>query len=263
MVGAAILISLGLFALLVPLLSGIDPIAVHPERKLAPPGPDYLLGADQFGRDVAARLAAGIQLSALVAFTSVAIALVIGSAIGVVAGYVGGRSDEVLMRMTDVLLSFPYVVLAIALAAAIGSGVVNVILIIGVLRLPHFARIARGAVLTIKHLDYVLAARALGQSPAFIVLRHVLPNSLTPLMVMVAISAANAITAEAAMSFLGLGINPPAPSLGNMLSDAQQYVLAAPRLAVWPGLTISLIVLAVNLVGDSLQEALDPRLRSQ
>lgn len=261
LLGMMIVGLLALFATLAPILIAADPVAVRPERKLAPPGPDYLLGADQFGRDVAVRLALGMRLSLLVALASVAFALVAGAGLGVIAGYLGGWWDELLMRATDVLLSFPYIVLAIALAAVIGPGLVNVILIIAILRLPHFARLARGSVLTVKQLDYVLAARALGQRPGLILLRHVVPNSLSPLMVMASVSAATAINAEAAMSFLGLGVNPPTPSLGNMLSEAQQYVLAAPGLALWPGLALSLIVLALNLVGDSLQETLDPRLR--
>lgn len=263
LVGLGLLLAIAVFAVAHPVITGIDPTEVHPERKLAAPGPDYLLGADQFGRDVAARLAMGAKLSLLVAASSVAFAMVVGTGIGLIAGYAGGWWDEGLMRATDVILSFPYIVLAIALAAAVGSGLTNVILIIAVLRLPHFARLARGSVLVVKKLDYVLAARAIGQRPSMLVWRHILPNSLSPLLVMAAVSSATAIIAEAALSFLGLGINPPTPSLGNMLSDAQQYVLASPGLAVSPGLLISLIVLGLNLMGDTLQELLDPRLRER
>lgn len=259
--GLVTLLVLGSFAVLAPLMLDTDPTTVQADDALASPGGGYLLGTDQFGRDVAARLAVGVRLSLLVAFASVTLALVVGSAMGIAAGYIGKRLDEMLMRTTDVLLSFPYIVLAIALAAALGAGLVNVIVIITVLRLPHFARVARGAVLTVKHLDYIMAARALGQRRLALILRHIVPNCLSPLMVIATVSLANAITAEAALGFLGLGITPPTPSLGNMLSDAQQYVLVAPGLAVWPGLAITLLVLGMNLVGDSLQERLDPRLR--
>jgi len=221
-----------------------------------------MLGTDQFGRDVATRLAYGIRLSLIVGAASVAVALVVGATMGLAAAYLGGWWDENLMRVNDVLLSFPYVVLAIALAAALGPGLVNVIVIIGAIRIPYFARLARGAVLAIRRLEYVAAAEAIGQRQLLILTRHILPNTLWSLVVMASLSTATAINAEAAISFLGIGITPPTPSLGNMLSDAQQYVLVAPLLAVWPGLALSSIVLGLNLVGDSLQELLDPRLRA-
>lgn len=261
-IGLAILSTIVAFAIVYPAIRGIDPTEVRLEAKLARSGFDYPLGADQFGRDVATRLAHGARLSLLVAFFSVAFALIVGATVGIVAGYLGGWWDEVLMRAIDIMLSFPYIVLAIALAAIFGPGLTNVIVIIGVIRVPHFARLARSSVLTTKQLDFVLAAKAMGQQPAKILLRHLLPNCLSPLLVMMSISAGMAITAEAAMSFLGLGVTPPTASLGNMLSEAQNFVLASPWLAIWPGLFISLVVLSLNLMGDAIQELIDPRLRS-
>jgi peptide/nickel transport system permease protein len=262
-VGLAILTAVIAFAVVYPAVRGINPIEVRLEDKLAASGAAYPLGADQFGRDVATRLAYGARLSLLVALASVAFALVVGTTIGIVAGYVGGWWDEALMRVIDVMLAFPYIVLAIALAATLGPGLTNVIVIIGVIRVPHFARLARSSVLMLKAQEFVLAARAMGQRPVRILLRHLLPNCLTPLFVMMSISAGTAITAEAAMSFLGLGVTPPAASLGNMLSEAQNYVLIAPRLAIWPGLLISSVVLSLNLMGDAMQELVDPRLRTK
>jgi ABC-type dipeptide/oligopeptide/nickel transport system permease subunit len=262
LIGLGLIGMIVIVAILLPFVTGADPTAVEPLARLSPPRQAHWLGTDQFGRDVATRLAYGIRLSLIVGVASVAFALVAGAIMGLTAAYLGGWWDENLMRVNDVLLSFPYIVLAIALAAALGPGLANVIAIISVIRVPYFARLARGAVLAIRQLEYVAAAEAIGQRQVLILMKHILPNTLWSLIVMASLSTATAINAEAAISFLGVGIAPPTPSLGNMLSDAQQYVLVAPLLAVWPGLTLSSIVLGLNLLGDSLQELLDPRLRA-
>lgn len=246
-----------------PWFSPYDPNKVQPIERLQGISSAHWLGTDQFGRDTLSRIISGAGVSLGIAISAVAAAMVGGVIVGTLAGYFGGTIDDVFMRIVDIMMAFPYIVLAIALAAALGPSTSNVILIIAIIRLPMFARVSRGVVLTIKEKDYVSAARALGSPQWRVVMQHILPNSLTSIVVVTALSIATAINTEAAISFLGLGIRPPQASWGNMLADAQSYILTVPSLGIAPGVMISLTVLGFQLVGDGLRDLLDPRLRGR
>jgi peptide/nickel transport system permease protein len=197
----------------------------------------------------------------VVGVAATAIGTAAGVTLGAIAGFRGGWLDEVLMRAMDVILAFPSIVLAIAMAAVLGASLTNVIVIVGFLQVPHFARVTRASVLAAKELDFVLAARTIGQRARLILLRHVLPHALGPLVVLASLTIPGAITTEAALSFLGLGVQPPTPSWGNILADGRQYILQAPWMATFPGLAITVAVISFNFVGDGLRDALDPRTR--
>ena len=256
---AAILIWVALAAVFAPFIVPEDPAAQNLARQGAPPGPDALLGADQLGRDVFSRLIYGARIALQVGVLSIAIALVLGTAIGIVAGYFGGWLDDVAMRVMDVFLAFPYLLLAIAIVAALGPGVANTIIAIAVWLTPTYARLSRSVVLTVRRHAYVEAARAIGASHAGIMLRHILPNILTPILVQTTLDFARAIMMEAGLSFLGYGVQPPIPSWGGMIAEGRNELLIAPHIATAPGLAIVVTVLCLNIVGDALREALDPR----
>ena len=226
---------------------------------LAPPSPAHPFGTDSLGRDVLARTVYGAKVSIQVALTAVLVAAAVGSPIGIVAGYAGGTVETLLMRVVDVLLGFPALVLAIGLVAALGFSLTNVIIALGVVYVPQFARIARSSALSVSEEAYVDAARAMGYSRAHIVFREVLPNSVSPLLVQASLLMAFAIIAEASLSFLGLGVQPPTPTWGGMVSAGSGYLTSAPWISLFPGLAILLSVLGFNLVGDGLRDALDPR----
>lgn len=246
-------------AVIGPLLTSETYLAMDLPHRLVPPTIDHLFGTDQFGRDLLARVIHGSRVSLLVGVVSTLIGTVAGIAIGALSGFVGGWVDEVIMRLLDIVLAFPQIVLAIALAAVLGPSLSNVILIVGLLQVPRFARVVRGSVLSIKNAEYVVAARVIGLQELRILVQHVVPNTLGPVLVLASLAIPEAITAEAALSFLGLGVQPPEPSWGNLLSDGRQYLLQAPWLATFPGLAITIVVLAFNFVGDGLRDALDPR----
>lgn len=227
--------------------------------RLEAPSLSHPFGTDQFGRDLLTRMLKGARVSLIVGGGGTLMALAAGVFLGGVAGYVGGWLDELIMRLIDIVIAFPYIVLAIVLAWIVGPGVGNLILVIGMLRTPHFARITRGSVLAIREREFVEAARSLGQRESMILLRHILPNCISPIVVYASLSVATAISAEAALSFLGLGIRPPQPSWGTMLSEGQRYMFDAPWIATFPGIAISLTILGYNLLGDGLRDALDPR----
>jgi peptide/nickel transport system permease protein len=261
--GLVIVVAIGLLAIVGPLVSPYNPNKVQPFERLQGISTTHWLGTDQFGRDVLSRIISGAAISLGVSISAVAAAMVCGVTLGVLAGYFGGVIDDILMRLVDIMMAFPYIVLAVALAAALGPSTQNVVLIIAIIRLPMFARVSRGAVLAIKENDYVSAARALGSPQWRVILRHILPNSLTSIVVVAALSIAAAINTEAAISFLGLGISPPQASWGNMLADAQNYILTVPSLGIAPGVMISITVLGFQLFGDGLRDLLDPRLRGR
>ncbi|MCL6552630.1 MAG: ABC transporter permease [Firmicutes bacterium] len=248
-------------AVLAPALAPADPTKTDFGALLQPPSRAHLLGTDDLGRDILSRVIYGARTSLLAGVIAVGLAVAVGVPLGLLSGYFRGRLDNVLMRVTDALLSFPLLVLALAIAAVLGAGLTKAMLAVGIVFTPGFIRLARAQVLSEREKVYVEAARALGASDRRIVWRHILPNSLSPVLVQASLAMAAAITAEATLSFLGLGTQPPTPSWGSMLNIAQAYLTRAPWMALWPGLAIFLTVLALNLVGDGLREVLDPRLR--
>jgi len=259
--GAAIVGAYLLVAVTAPALAPHDPLSMASQALLAPPGGPYPFGTDQFGRDQLSRLLYGARVSLIVSVASVVLALAGGGAVGVVSGHYGGRIDGALMRVMDVIFAFPAVLLAIAIMAAAGTAVWTVIVAIGVVYTPQFARISRASVLATRTLEYVEAAGALGAGTRRVLLRHILPNISAPLIVQTSLSLSLAILTESALSFLGLGTQPPTPSWGNMLADSRRFMATAPWTAVFPGATIAMIVLGFNLLGDGLRDLLDPRLR--
>jgi peptide/nickel transport system permease protein len=255
---------IGLFvlaAIFAPLIAPDDPIAQSWTTVRKAPSLAHLFGTDDLGRDVLSRVIYGTRASLFAGVISVGIALSIGIPLGLIAGYRGGFIDALLSRMTDAMLACPFIILAIALAAFLGPSLVNAMIAIGITTTPIFVRLTRGQVMAVKVEEYVEAARAVGNPRWRIALVHILPNVLPALLVQATLSIAAAIIAEAALSFLGLGQQPPEPSWGSMLNAAQRFLTTAPWMAVWPGLAIFLSVLSFNLVGDGLRDALDPRER--
>jgi peptide/nickel transport system permease protein len=247
-------------ALFAGLLAPLDPIKPDLNLSLEPPSPTHPLGTDDLGRDILSRVIYGARVSLLAGVVSVAIAFLGGVGLGVISGYWGGWVDNVIMRLMDSLLSFPAIVLALAIAAVIGAGLINVMIAIGVVSTPTFARLARGQTLAVRELDYVGAARVLGACDLRIMRVHVLPNIASPLIVQTSLSVAFAILAEASLSFLGFGVKPPEPSWGSMVSMGRGYLQQAPWIVFGPGAAIFITVMGFNFVGDALRRALDPRL---
>jgi peptide/nickel transport system permease protein len=258
-VGLAVILFFVGIALAAPLVSPYDPIATDWLAVRKAPSLRHLFGTDEIGRDVLSRVICGARASLLAGLVSVSIALALGMPLGLVSGYQGGLVDGVAMRMIDAMLAIPFLILAIALAAFLGPNLTNAMIAIGVSQMPVFARLTRAQVLAAKHEDYVEAARALGNPDRRILLRHILPNISAPILVQATLAIAAAIIAEASLSFLGLGQQPPAPSWGSMLNTAKNFLSQAPWMAVWPGLAIFTLVLSFNLLGDGLRDALDPR----
>ena len=259
MVGLAVIVLVILVAVLAPLVAPYDPAAQSWSTVRKPPSAAYWLGTDEVGRDLLSRIIYGARASLSAGVISVGIAIAVGVPLGLVAGYAGGLLDGLVSRITDAMLACPFLILAIALAAFLGPSLGNAMIAIGVTATPIFIRLTRGQVLSVKAEDYVEAARAIGNPHPRIVLRHILPNVLPQLLVQATLTVATAIIAEASLSFLGLGQQPPAPSWGSMLNSAQRFLVNAPWMAVWPGLAIFLTVLSFNLLGDGLRDALDPR----
>lgn len=261
-IGAATVAAVILVALAAPVLAPHDPVA-QIAKPLLPPGREYLAGTDEFGRDELSRLIYGARVSLYVGVLAVLFALAVGGTTGVVAGFRGGWVDDTAMRAMDMLLSMPPLVLAIAITAVLGPSLTNVMLAIGIVYSPTFARVARGPTLAVVQRPYIEAARAIGAPGLVIVLRHVLPNVAAPILVQATVSLSTAILTEAALSFLGLGTQPPTASWGLMLSASRQYMLIDPWIAVLPGLAIAVSVLGFNLLGDGLRDVLDPQMPSQ
>jgi len=259
--GALVMVLAGLVALAAPLLAPYDPLAQNLGNTLAAPGRAHLLGTDNVGRDVLSRVIWGTRVSLVAGLVSVVLAVCAGSVLGVVAGYCGGRIDGVVMRVMDAVLSFPPLVLALALGAVLGAGLGGVLLALGVVYTPTFARLMRGQVLTITARDYVDAARALGASGWRVAARHVVPNAINPIIVQASLSVAFAILAEASLSFLGLGIQPPQASWGSMINAGRGYLQQAPWIVFGPGAALFVTVVGLNFVGDAVRDALDPRTR--
>jgi glutathione transport system permease protein len=259
--GGVILLTLVAIAILAPLIAPYGPVEQDYDHVMEGFSLAHPFGTDNFGRDIYSRVLYGSRISLSLGLLGVSFGLVGGSALGLVAGHWGGWVDDLLMRLLDLLLAFPQLLLAIMVIAVLGVGDTNVIVAIGIFSLPVFARVVRGQILSLKRLDFALAARALGAGDVRILLSHLLPNTLATILVIASLRLGTAILTVATLSFLGLGIRPPAPEWGTMLTDGRQFLQIAPHVAIFPGLAIVLTVLAVNLLGDGLRDALDPRLR--
>lgn len=246
-------------SVLAPVLAPYDPAKPDFTAVRQAPSAAYPFGTDEIGRDVLSRTIYGARASLLAGVISVLIASGLGVPLGLVSGYFRGTVDEVIMRLTDAVLSFPFLILAIAMAAALGPSLTNAMIAIGIATTPTFVRLTRAQVLAVGSEEYVLAARALGATSGRIIGRHVLPNSVAPLLIQASLTIAQAVIAESALSFLGLGVQPPTPSWGGMLNTAKNFLVQAPWMAIYPGLSIFFTVLAFNLFGDGLRDALDPR----
>ena len=257
--GGVVLIGMMVLALFAPWIAPYDPLATSWTLVRKAPSAAHWFGTDEVGRDLLSRIIWGARASLSAGVIAVAISVGVGVPTGMVAGYVGGWTDALISRLTDAMLAIPFLILAIALAAFLGPSLGNAMIAIGVTATPIFVRLARGQVLAARAEDYVEAARAVGNPPARILLRHILPNILPPVMVQATLAVAAAIIAEASLSFLGLGQQPPAPSWGSMLNTSQRFLTQAPWMAIFPGLAIFLTVLAFNLFGDGLRDAMDPR----
>jgi peptide/nickel transport system permease protein len=259
--GLVLILVFGLSALLAPVLAPADPIDQVLSQRLKPPSVAHWLGTDQLGRDLFSRLLFGARISLTIGLVVVGVAGTVGTLVGLTAGYAGGLVDEVLMRITDVFFAFPALILAMAIAGALGPSLNNAMAAIAAVTWPVYARLVRGQVLSLRERAYVEAARALGASPLRIVLGHILPNTLAPLLVQASFDMGGAILAAAGLSFIGFGAQPPDPEWGVMISEGRQYIGTHPWLSLFPGLAILLTVAAFNLIGDGLRDALDPRLR--
>src|SRR5215831_2503573 len=261
MVGAAILAALALMAVGAPRLAARDPIRTAPREALQAPGGRHLFGTDQFGRDVASRVLYGARLSLTVGLVAVSIAVLVGAPLGLVSGFYGGRLDSLVMRVMDVLLAFPGILLALAIVSVLTPGLGNVMIAVGLAAVPTYARLMRATALSAREFLYVEAARAIGARDLFILARYILPNVIAPLIVTATLGLGAAILSAAALSFLGLGSQPPQPEWGRMLSEGRDYLREAWWISTVPGLGIMLTVLAMNLLGDGLRDVLDPRLK--
>ena len=258
--GLAVLLVVTLMALMADIIAPYNPSQIQPVGILAVPSVAHPLGTDAIGRDVLSRIMYGARASLLAGLVSVAVALVLGVIVGLVAGYNGGWIDDLFMRMVDALYSFPALLLALAITAILGPGLTNVMLAIGIVFTPAFARLVRGQALSVRERDFVTAARVTGAGPWRVMGAHIWPNVTAPIIVQASLQIAAAIVIEAGLSFLGLGVQPPTPSWGSMLKEGYQYMEQAPWLAFAPGAAMFLTVLAFNLFGDGLRHALDPRL---
>jgi peptide/nickel transport system permease protein len=261
--GLLIVFAIIMLAVTADILTPFDPNEQHYNYVLKPPGPIFPLGTDDLGRDVYSRIAYGSRISLEVGVIAVSIGMVVGTLIGLAAGYYGSWVDDVLMRTMDALRAFPALVLALSINAVLGPGISNVMIAVGVVSVPTFARLTHGQVLSVREREYVLAARVTGVGAWRMMVVHILPNIASPIIVQASLGAAFAILAEAGLSFLGLGVRPPTPSWGSLLRTGYQYLGVAPWLSLAPGAAIFLAVLAFNLLGDGLRQALDPRLKQR
>lgn len=258
MIGGTIIFIILIMALFPSLLAPYDPLAKNLEERLLSPSSTHLLGTDDLGRDILSRIIYGAQISFEYGLLAVSISMVIGSAIGVIAGYFGGKLDEVLMRVVDVILAFPSILLAILIVAILGPKLENAMIAIGVVNAPAYARLLRSSTLTIKNNEFIDASIAQGASHSRIIFTHILPNCMTPIIVQSTLGIGGAILEMAGLSFLGLGAQPPQPEWGAMLNNAREFIQSAPWVITFPGIAIILSVLAFNLIGDGLRDLLDP-----
>ncbi len=261
MFGLAIILLLVFCAIFAEVISPYNPTAQDLAHMFETPSSAHWLGTDEFGRDILSRLIYGARVSLQVGFVAVGIALVLGGFLGAVSGYYGGRLDNAIMRVMDVLLSIPQTLLAIAIVAALGPSLMNLMIAVGISAVPTYARIVRGSVLSIRNMEFIEAARAVGSPDLRIILKHIIPNSMAPIIVQSTLGVASAILNAAGLSFIGLGIQPPNPEWGAMLSGGRQYIRDFPHMTLYPGLAIMFTILALNFLGDGLRDALDPKLK--
>jgi len=259
--GLLLTVVLVVVAIAAPLLAPFDPYVQDTSRRLEPPSKEHPLGLDDLGRDVLSRIIWGARVSLRVGFSVVILASLAGVTLGAISGYFGGAVDVIVMRLCDILLAFPGILLAIALVAVLGPSLNNVILALAIIGWVGYARLVRGQVLKVREMEYVTAAKALGAKSPRVIIRHVLPNVINPVIVMATLGLAGAILSEAALSFLGLGVQPPTPSWGAMLTAGRRYLGLANHLAIFPGAAIMLAVMGLNFLGDGLIDALDPKYR--
>ncbi|MEX2104267.1 MAG: ABC transporter permease [Bacilli bacterium] len=263
LIGGLIIITMILVAIFAKQIAPFDPNFQNYDAILQEPGGEYLFGTDDLGRDIFSRIVYGAQISIKAALISVGIAIIIGVPIGLLSGYYRGFWDEwVVMRCVDAMKAFPFIILALAIAAVLGSGFGNAMIAIGIGFSPAFIRITRGQVLSLRNLEYVQAAKAVGVKDLRIIFRHILPNALSPIIIQSTLAMASGILAEASLSYLGLGVQPPTPSWGSMLNQAQTLMTVAPYTTLYPGIAIFIVVLGFNLLGDGLQQYLDPRIKN-
>ncbi|ATF11061.1 ABC transporter permease [Brevibacillus sp. HB1.2] len=261
-IGAVIILGLIFVAIFAPLIAPFDPNAQDYNKILIAPDGEHLFGTDDLGRDIFSRVVYGARISIQAALISVGIAMLIGVPIGLLSGYYRGFWDEwIVMRSVDAMQAFPFLILALAISAVLGSGFGNAMLAIGIGFAPAFIRITRGQVLSLRNMEYIQAARSVGVKDARIIFRHILPNAMNPIVIQATLAMASGIIAEASLSYLGLGVQPPTPSWGSMLNQAQTLMSVAPYATFYPGIAIFLVVLGFNLLGDGLQQVLDPRAR--
>ncbi|MBQ6909086.1 MAG: ABC transporter permease [Synergistaceae bacterium] len=261
MFGLAIILLLIFCALFAEVISPYSPIKQDLMHMFETPSAEHWLGTDEFGRDILSRLIFGARVSLQVGFIAVGIALVVGGMLGAISGYYSGWLDNSIMRVMDVLLSIPQTLLAIAIVAALGPSLMNLMIAVGISAVPTYARIVRGSVLSIRSMEFIEAARSVGSSDLRIILRHIIPNSMAPIIVQSTLGVASAILNAAGLSFIGLGIQPPNPEWGAMLSGGRQYIRDFPHMTLYPGLAIMFTILALNFLGDGLRDALDPKLK--
>ena len=261
MFGLAIIFVLVFCAIFAEIISPYSPIKQDLMHMFETPSSSHWLGTDEFGRDILSRLIYGARVSLQVGFIAVGIALITGGMLGAASGYYSGRLDNTIMRVMDVLLSIPQTLLAIAIVAALGPSLMNLMIAVGISAVPTYARIVRGSVLSIRSMEFIEAARAAGSSDLRIILKHIIPNSMAPIIVQSTLGVASAILNAAGLSFIGLGIQPPNPEWGAMLSGGRQYIRDYPHMTLYPGLAIMLTILALNFLGDGLRDALDPKLK--
>ena len=259
--GLGVILLLVIMAVFADAISPYDPNAQDLSRRLEPPSWEHPFGRDEFGRDILSRIIHGSRISLTVGIVVISISLLIGTALGALSGYIGGWVDMIIMRVADIFLAFPGLLLAIGLTAVLGQSIINVMAALAIVNWPGYARVIRSQVLYIKGLDYVEAARVMGASNARILASHVLPNSFAPIIVLATIGMGWAILAEAGLSFLGLGVQPPTPSWGSIIATGRDFIFRAPHITTIPGIVLALSILAFNLFGDGLRDALDPRLR--
>lgn len=250
-----------ILAVLAPLISPFDVAKMHPKAKLAAPSFDYLFGTDHFGRDVFSRIIHGARVSLVVGIVSVSISAGFGYIFGMIAGFFEGKTESVILMIMDVIFAFPSILLALFIVSALGTSIVNTMIAIGIVNIPVFTRTVRASVKSVKSMDYIKNARSVGLKPAVILFKHITPNVLAPFTVQATLALSGAVLTEASMSFLGLGIQPPNPSWGSMLSDARKYMEIAPWLVIFPALFIILTILSFNVLGDALRDVLDPKLK--